>query len=91
MRGGAGIRAGARGGNSGPARGVRGFGARSAGWGGDSSPARSGVEIRSRARGGRNSGPSAGWGGDSGPGAGCELFGVRWEIFYLFAVFSPFG
>lgn len=63
MRGGAGIRAGARGGNSGPARGVRGFGARSAGWGGDSSPARSGVEIRSRARGGRNSGPSAGWGG----------------------------
>ena len=33
----------------------------------------------------------AGWGGDSGPGAGWELFGVRWEIFYLFAVFSPFG
>ncbi|EFF68027.1 hypothetical protein BUTYVIB_01907 [Eshraghiella crossota DSM 2876] len=22
---------------------------------------------------------------------GCEFFWVRWEIFYLFAVFSPFG
>ena len=33
----------------------------------------------------------AGWGGDSDPGAGWGLFGVRWEIFYLFAVFSPFG
>ena len=45
--------------------------------------------------------PGAGWGGDSGPGAGWGGFragarggsflGVRWEIFYLFAVFSPFG
>lgn len=35
--------------------------------------------------------PGAGWDGDSGPGAGWGLFGVRWEIFYLFAVFSPFG
>ena len=25
------------------------------------------------------------------PGVGWGFFGVRWEIFYLFAVFSPFG
>lgn len=40
---------------------------------------------------GGDSDPGAGWSGDSGPGAGWGLFGVRWEIFYLFAVFSPFG
>lgn len=40
---------------------------------------------------GGDSGPGAEWGGDSSPGAGWELFGVRWKIFYLFAVFSPFG
>lgn len=43
-----------------------------------------------RVRGG-DSGPSAGWDGDSSPGAEWGLFGVRWEIFYLFAVFLPFG
>lgn len=40
---------------------------------------------------GVNSGPGAGWSEDSGPGAGCGFFWVRWEIFYLFAVFSPLG
>lgn len=80
-----GIRTRVWGGDSGPG----------AGWGGDSGPARSVVGIRA---------PGTGWGGDSGPGAatwwggirargagGVEIFGVRWEIFYLFAVFSSFG
>ena len=69
------------------ARGVRGFGPRR------------GVGIRAGARG-VDSGPGreVGWGfgprargGDSGPGRGVGIFLVRWEIFYLFAVFSPFG
>lgn len=55
-----------------------------------------GFGLRAR---GVDSGPGreVGWGfgprargGDSGPGAEWELFGVRWKIFYLFAVFSPF-
>lgn len=53
--------------------------------------ARGGVGIRAPARGGMEIRAPARGGGDSGPGAGWGLFGVRWEIFYLFAVFSPFG
>jgi len=36
-------------------------------------------------------GRAQGGAGIQAPGAGWGLFGVRWEIFYLFAVFSPFG
>lgn len=38
-------------------------------------------------------GPQRGVGWEFGPRArgGVGIFGVRWEIFYLFAVFSPFG
>lgn len=53
-----------------------------AGWSGDSGPG---------AGCGGDSGPGRRVCGDSGPSAGWEFFGVRWEIFYLFAVFSPFG
>lgn len=78
-----------RGGDSGPG----------AGFGGDSGPGTECAGIQAWARGGdSDSGrgvwiraPGAGWDGDSGPGAGWGLFGVRWEIFYLFAVFLPFG
>lgn len=64
-----------------PVRGVRGFGA-GRGVGGDSGPGAGCVGIR---------GPGVRWDGDSDPGVRWELFGVRWKIFYLFAVFSPFG
>ncbi len=83
---------GIRGGDSSPARGgvgIRapgcgvGWGFRpGAGWSGDSGPG---------AGCGGDSGPGRRVCGDSGPSAGWEFFGVRWEIFYLFAVFSPFG
>lgn len=93
LRGGVGIQA--------RARGVRGFGPRrGVGW--DSDPGCGvGWGFRPGAGWSGDSGPGAGCGGDSGPGrrvcgdsgpsAGWEFFGVRWEIFYLFAVFSPFG
>lgn len=72
-----------------PRRGVCGDSGPGAGWGGDSDSGR-GVGIRA---------PGARWDGDSGPGRGVGIrararggsfWGVRWEIFYLFAVFSPF-
>lgn len=86
-----------RGGDSGPGAGFGGDsgpGTECAGiqaWarGGDSDSGR-GVGIRA---------PGARWDGDSGPGRGVGIrararggsfLGVRWEIFYLFAVFSPF-
>lgn len=61
--------------------GIQGPGA---GWGGDSGPVRGGVGF---------GGPGAAtWWGDSGPARdGVEIFGVRWEIFYLFAVFRRLG
>ena len=46
-------------------------------------PARGGVGIRTLARGGVGIRARA--------RGGVGIFGVRWEIFYLFAVFSPFG
>lgn len=52
------------------------------GWGADSGPGRGVVGIRVPARGGN---------GDSGPGRGVGIFLVRWEIFYLFAVFRCLG
>ena len=80
-RGGVEIRARGVGWDSGPgvrgSVGIRAPGARC----GFGPRARGGVGIRAPARGGVGFGPGAGWG----------LFGVRWEIFYLFAVFSPFG
>lgn len=45
--------------------------------------ARGGVGIRTLARGGVGIRARA--------QGGVGIFGVRWEIFYLFAVFSPFG
>ena len=63
------------------ARGVRGFGPwRGVEWG---FGPRRGVEIRARVRGGVEIRARA--------RGGVGIFGVRWEIFYLFAVFSPFG
>ena len=69
-----------RGGDSGPG----------AGFGGDSGPGTECAGIQAWARGG-DLGPGAECAGIRAPSAGWELFGVRWEIFYLFAVFSPFG
>lgn len=93
-----GARARARGGagrglaECGEARVCGGAGRGLAGWDGDSGPGR-GVCGDSGPGAGWDGirTPGAGWGGDSGPSAGWEFFGVRWEIFYLFAVFSPFG
>lgn len=71
-----------------PGHGVCGDSGLGAGWGfglrvrgGDSGPGREvGWGFGPRARG-----------GDSGPGAEWGFFGVRWEIFYLFAVFRRLG
>lgn len=79
-RGGVGIRA--------PGAGFGGDSSRGAGWGFGPGRGMGGFGLRAR---GVDSGPGRGVCGDSGPGVGWELFGVRWEIFYLFAVFLPFG
>ncbi len=80
-RGGVGIRAPARGsvGIQARARSVRGF-----------RPGR-GVGIRTPGAG-CGFGPRARGGmGIRARARGGSFLGVRWEIFYLFAVFSPFG
>lgn len=79
-RGGVEIRARGVGWDSGPGAGW-GFGAgRGVGWG--FGPGR-GV--------GWGFGPERGVGWGFEPRRGVGIFLVRWEIFYLFAVFSPFG
>lgn len=90
---------GARGGDLAPGRGV-GIWAPARGGMGFGPRVRGGVGIQARARGGVGiRAPGAGWGfgPERGVGWGFEprrgvgIFLVRWEIFYLFAVFSPFG
>ena len=77
----------------GEARVCGGAGRGLAGWDGDSGPARGGVGIRAPARGGVGIRTLArgGVGIRARARGGVGIFGVRWEIFYLFAVFSPFG
>ena len=67
----------------GGARGGVGIRTPGAGWGGDSSRGEGCAGIQD---------PGTGWDGIRAPArGGVGIFGVRWEIFYLFAAFSPFG
>lgn len=76
-------------GDSGPGRGV-GIWGRARGGVGIRAGARSGVGIRAPGAG-WGFGPERGVGWGFEPRRGVGIFLVRWEIFYLFAVFSPFG